>query len=181
MSLDKKPLQYAIYKGVRGNFGAVQFNFQRPHYYKATDTKDKDYNGIKALDGSGKLQDGWRQREGAVFIEATSAVGNNQYDWDQKITFACSINDMGRLILALTTGDPLDLMHDPGAKTEREGDTRKHVKLFSKGNPVKTGCIMTVTESSGKVEKEHKVPLSADECVVLRQLFLTACSKALDW
>jgi len=175
---NKRPLQYAIYKGIGGKFGALQFNFQSPHYYR---DKEKDFTGHTALDERGKLRDGWRQREGAVFIEAASAIGKNLYDWENKITFACSVSDMGKLIHSLTTGTELDIMHDPGAKTDREGATRKHVKLYTKDGIAKAGCMLTVTEQTREDKKEHKVPVSPDECIVLRQLLLHAVSRALAW
>lgn len=180
---DKRPLQLAIYKGVGGKFGAVQFNFQRPHYYGDKGGQfagQKDFTGDRALEG-GKIKEGWKQREGAVFIEAASTTGKNVYDWENKITFACSVNDMGKIALALTTGEALDIMHDPGAKTPREGQVQKHVKLYSKQGPMTGGAILTVSEIVNKQSKEHKIPLSADECLVLRSLLIAAIPKALAW
>lgn len=178
MTADKRPLQYSIYKGVGGKFGALQLNFQRPHYYK---DKSKDFTGDLALDNFGKLKEGWKQREGAVFLEATSASGKNIYDWDNKITFACSVTDMGKLISALTMGTELDLMHDPGASTDSKGAITKHVKLFSKEGYFQGGGMVSVTEQTGTEKKEHKIPLTSDECFVIRQLLTVACTKALEW
>lgn len=176
--MSKRPLQYAVYKGVGGKFGALQFNFQSPHYYKGT---VKDFTGKTALDQDGRLLEGWRQREGAVFVEAASAIGKNQYDWENKITFACSVSDMGKVSLSLTTSAALDIMHDPGAKTENEGAVRKHLKLLFAEKVTTKGCIAIVSEQKGDDKKEHKIPLSADECIALRQLYLTAIPKALAW
>jgi len=176
--MTKRPLQYPIYKGVKGNWGALQFNFQAPHYYR---DREKDFTGRIALDASGKIEDGWRQREGAVFVEAATATGPNIYDWENKITFACSVTDMGKLILGLTTGDSTDIMHDPGARGPNEGKVRKHLKLYSSKGITKGGCMITVSLQEGDKNMEHKIPMSPDECLVLRQLLLTAVSKALAW
>lgn len=183
--MHRRPLQFAIYKGVSGKFGAVQFNFQPPHYYGLSNgafAGHKDFRGNRALDVDGRVKDGWRQREGAIFVEAATTIGKNTYDWEGKTTFACSITDMGKIVLFLSVpGVNLDIMHDPGAKTDREGQVRKHLKAFSKDGPLKGGCMLTVSESSGSNNKEHKIPLSADECITLRQLLLRAMPRALDW
>jgi len=39
-----RPLQYAIYKGMAGKWGAIQLNLQPPHFYSG---KNKDYTGIE--------------------------------------------------------------------------------------------------------------------------------------
>ena len=183
--MDRKPLQYAIYKGVGGKWGAAQFNFQRPHFYGDKDGEfagQKDFTGQRALENTGKVRAGWRQREGAVFVEASSAKGANVYDWETKVTFACSVTDMGKIALYLTTGGgEMDILHDPGAKTPSEGKVRKHLKLYSKDGPLKGGAMLTVSEQTPTNSKEHKIPLSADECLTLRQLFLSAQPKALGW
>ena len=40
-------LQYSIYKGTGGNHGALQLNFQKPHFYNQ---KQKDFTGDIALE-----------------------------------------------------------------------------------------------------------------------------------
>lgn len=178
-----RPLQYPIYKGVGGKFGALQFNLQHPHYYGergSTFEGQKDFTGNRATDNTGKIQPGWKQREGAVFIEACSAKGKNEYDWENKITFACSVDDMGKLMLSLSTGAALDIMHDPGAKSSKAGQVRKHVKLFSKGITTE-GAMMTVTETKNGETKEHRIPLSPAECLNLRELFRAAVVRSLNW
>lgn len=175
----KRPLQFAVYKGMGGKFGAVQLNYQRPHYYR---DKEKDFTGEVALDASGRLKDteGWKQREGAVFLEATSTSGPNSYDWERKITVALSVVDMGKLALALTTGNKTELMHDPNAKTPQQGNTIKRVTLESE-SIVNKGAILTVSQITGGSTTRHVVPLSPDECLVIRELLRTAISKAMAW
>ena len=180
----KKPLQYAIYKGMGGKFGAVQVNLQPPHYYRMVDGKSqKDWDGDRALDSTGRIKDteGWKQREGAVFLEATSSVGDNQYDWEQKVTVALSVTDMGKLTIGLKTGKETKLMHDPGAKTERAGVTSKHITLTSPDGVMSRGCMLQVSQKTGDTRKSHTIPLSPDECLVLGTLLTTAIPKALGW
>lgn len=174
----KKPLQYSVYKGMGGKFGAVQFNFQKPHYYR---DREKDFEGRVALDNTGKLKDDWKQREGAIFLEATSANGKNSYDWEQKITLALSVTDMSKLALGLTNGQKIEIMHDPGAKTVNQGAVVKHLTLESPKGIQVAGAILTVSQKNGDDVRRHTIPLSPDECLAIRTLLLAAIPKALAW
>lgn len=179
-----KPQQWAIYKGITGKNGAVQFNLQMPHYYN--DRKEKDYTGRDALDSVGKIKPEWKLREGAVFIEITSAIGPNQYDWERKVTMALSVTDMGKLLEFLRTGKSLSLMHDPGAKTDSQGAIKKHLNFDSPNGIMgkegaRGGCLVRCTMTSGSNNTSHQVPMSTDECLVLQQLIQAAIPVALGW
>lgn len=175
-------LQYAIYKGTGGKHGAVQFNFQRPHYYCG---KQKDFTGDEAFevkDGRRVLKDGWQPREGAIFLEITSTKDGqkNVYDWDNKVVIALSIDDMGKLMETLVTGQETKLIHDPGAKSELAGVVKKFLSLSSPEG-LKSGCIVSCMQQSGGETKKHSVPISSSEVYVLRSLFMAAISKSLNW
>jgi Whirly transcription factor len=176
----QRPLQYAVYKGMSGKFGAVQLNFQPAHYYRE---KEKDFTGERALDRSGRVleAEGWRQREGAVFVEVAPPSGANKYDWEKKITFALSVTDMGKIIHFLTTGKDLAIMHDPGAKTEAQGAVKKYLNLTSPKGLLDGGCMLQLSQSSSEDKLSHTVPLSPDESIVIKQLLLTAVASALQW
>lgn len=181
-----KPTQWAVYKGLTGKNGAVQFNLQLPHYYTDDKRVPKDFTGSQALDSLGKIKDGWKQREGAVFIEMSSAIGPNQYDWEHKITMALSITDMGKVLEFLRTGKSLALMHDPGAKSDSQGEIRKHLNFDSPNGIMgkegaRGGCIIRCSMSAGGNTTTHTVPLSTDECIVLQQLLQAAIPAALHW
>jgi len=167
------PLQYAVYKGTGGKFGALQFNLQKPHYYR---DKAKDFTGEQALD-NGKLKDGWKIREGCVFLEITSAKDKNVYDWDAKIIMALSVSDIGKLLLGLSKKGDTEIMHDPNAKTESQGSVKKflNVKVSDQG------ALFVVTQTSAGDKRTHTVPASPDEVVVLRQLLGSAISASLSW
>ena len=158
------PLQYAIYKGTGGKFGAVQFNLQPPHFYK---DKRKDYVGrvgedegaaFKIEEGRRVLKDGWKQREGAIFMQITSAKDKNVYDWENKIIMALSINDIGKVIMCLLTGEKCELMHDPGAKTESQGTVKKYLTISSPKGPA-VGVVLSATQVSGSDKRTHTVPI----------------------
>ena len=171
------PMQYAVYKGTGGKFGAIQFNLQKPHFYSG---KFKDYTGAEAfevVDGKRRLKDGWKEREGCVFLEITSAKDKNVYDWDSKIIFALSVGDMGKVLLGLGKVGETEIMHDPNAKSTDAGKVKKflNMKLSDKG------ALFSVTQMSGGERVSHSVPLSPDEVVVLRQLLQAGIVTALSW
>ncbi len=170
------PQQYSVYKGTGGKFGALQFDLQLPHFYK---DKQKDYTGEQALDGF-KLREGWNRREGAVFLQATSAVEKNVYDWDKKIIFALSIQDMGAVNHCLLTGQEAKLMHDPGAKSDSQGAVKKYLTIQSP-NGTAEGCIVTLSQTSGGETRRHTVPMTGAEVIVLRSLLQAAMARALGW
>lgn len=178
------PLQYAVYKGMGGNNGAVQFNFQNPHFYKAG-TRIKDFTGEEAfevVDGRRRLRDEWKERQGAIFMEIAGVKGKNVYDWDpdSKIIIALSIDDMGKILHALVTGEECKLMHDPGAKSQTAGAVKKYLNVTSPGGTTK-GCFLTATQIVGTDKRTHRVPLTGAELLILRSLLVTAIPKALNW
>jgi hypothetical protein len=178
------PLQYSIYKGTGGKHGALQFNFQPPHYYKGLGKSvKKDFTGQEAMDftdGRPKLKEGWKTRDGAIFLEITSAVGKNEYDWNNKITMALSPNDMGQFLFCLLTGKECKIMHDPGAKTEAQNQVKKYLNLASpKG--VAEGILVNASIQSAEGTKHHMVPINGYEVVILRSLFQRAISSSLSW
>lgn len=180
----KRTLQFSVYKGMGGRNGAMQLNFQPPHYYQEEGgrTKAKDFTGNQAVDPStGRVREGWKTRDGAVFLEITSAIGKNVYDWENKVTIALSPADMGKILLGLTTGKDTRLMHDPGAKTARAGAVTKSLSISSPKGILEGGAFFRVQQKTGDSSVEHSVPLSPDECLVVRALLSKAVTRALNW
>lgn len=178
------PLQYAIYKGTGGKHGAIQFNLQLPHYYKG---KDKSFDGrfqgesiFEVVDGRPRLKEGWKIREGAIFLEIASAKDKNVYDWENKIILALSVSDMGKVLVTLLTGNECNIMHDPGAKSESQGAVKKYLNITSPKGTM-AGVIFTATQVAGGQKKTHTVPLTGDEVIVLGQLLRSAVSSAMNW
>lgn len=181
------PLQLAVYKGVSGKWGAVQLSPQRPHYYV------KSVPGLKNYDGK-FIPDSWREtnpglskddltsREGCLFMEITSTTGKNEYDWENKITVALSVNDLSKLLVVLEGLAPeVKLMHDPGAKSASAGKVQKYVNLSSPQG-IKEGCMLQVSEKKADGEmKKHTVPLTADEVCLLRTAVRGFIPVALAW
>jgi len=178
-----QPLQFASYKGMgQGNLGAFQINLQRPHWYciKKGLGKLKNYDGRfipdtwLAQDPSLTKED-LSSREGCLFLEITSSIGKNIYDWDKKVTMALSITDISKILCVLegdnlqTDGStkPAKIMHDPGAQTSTAGKVQKWLEVSSpKGS--KVGVIFNVAkkDETGTMTK-HMVPLGPDEVKAL--------------
>src|SRR3990167_2398062 len=174
-----KPIQYNSYKGAgTGKWGALQINFGAPHYYCSNNKcRAKNYNNETPVCNCEDTK--MIQREGALFLEITSAKAPNIYDWDNKIIMALSINDLGKILLSLRTGQEIKLLHDPGVKTEQAGKVRKTL-MISSPKGIEAGCIVTATEvneTNGDNPKKHTIPLSYDEVITLAILFQAAIPK----
>lgn len=177
-----KPLQYSIYKGVGGKWGAAQFNFQPPHYF-CSECKVKSFNGPYDLEhkiGCESTQKPAEVREGCVFFEITSATAPNVYDWDKKIIMALSPNDMAQLLFGLRTGNDVKLMHDPNAKSNRQGVVSKGLSFTSPKGTMEGG-LLTATHSENNDTRKHTVPMNGSEVLALATLLTAALSAALGW
>lgn len=175
------PVQYAIYKGNKGKWGAAQFQIQKAHRYCTECKKKADFVQLSCMTSncSGKLI----PREGAVFVDVASATGENIYDWTKKITFALGIVDLGKILYGMRTateGTEIKLMHDPGAQTESMGKVKKFFSLSSPKGPGE-GFMLRIAEQSGDANKVHTVPMTADEATVLSTLIASAIAQVLDW
>ena len=165
----KQPLQLAFYKG---KFGALQINFQKPHYYLKDDLKLKNFEGRF-------IPDTWKKdypnvtvndlvsREGCLFFEMTTGLGNNTYDWENKVMMAMATVDLSKMLMVLEGAEPeIKLMHDPGAKSSSAGQIKKFFGMSSpKG--IKTGVLMNMSKQEGDKNLRHSVPLSGDETKLL--------------
>ena len=171
-----RPLQYAIYKGMAGKWGAIQLNLQPPHFYSG---KNKDYTGYEAME-NGSLRDGWKIREGTIFMEITSTKDRNVYDWENKIVLALSVTDVGKILHSLYTGQECSIMHDPGAKSESQGLVKKNLNLVSPKGTI-NGCMVRASYTAAGNTKSHQVPLSGDELIVMKELLHAAVPQMLKW
>ena len=188
---DLQPLKYPIYKGMGGKQGAVQFTYRPPHFFCTEDRKHKFFSGETVRTASfnrdtpcpregcnGTLM----SRDGCVFLDISSAVGKNKYDWKNKIMIQLSIKDLGQLLVGLGTGKNVSIIHDPGAGTDNKGQVVKTLS-FSSPKGLGEGGFLSCSMSSGrdKEKVEHRVGMTADEIIVLRELLKSVIPKALAW
>lgn len=184
-----KPLQHACYKGTGGKFGAIQWNLQDPHFYKDRLKSYSEKDVFEMVEGKYRMKSGWKKREGCVFVEMASATGKNLYNWSESVTMALSINDLGKLLFFLVTGKSsstrdedktMTIMHDPHAKSDRQGQIKKYLK-FTSPKGTAAGCLVTITKMDGEQRLSHMVPMSGDELLTLRTLVQQAIARSIAW
>jgi hypothetical protein len=151
------PASFKLYKGMGGSWGAIQFDLTPKHKSK------RDL--------------------GAVFIQMAAAIGRNEYDWDNKINFACGISDIAKILDIFRNpppagGEPVSIYHDTHAGTERKGETTKSL-LIARGE--RNGFFFSLIEKSSSSTRSVKVPVSDGEAIVLRNLLERSCSRILGW
>jgi hypothetical protein len=158
----KRVLKYEIYK----TKGAFQFKLA-----PAWTIRDRQ---------SGNLRD-----KGCIFIDAAPSVGERKYgfkDDTKKITFALGVTDIGQILTGFKLGK-FNLVHDPGAQTEKRGQIVKQFSMW-KGNNDDDGLptfFIKLTQESGGQKKEVSIPLKAYEVRILNELLAAAIPRILYW
>jgi hypothetical protein len=159
-----------------GKWGAIQLNLHPPHFYSG---KTKDYTGYEAME-NGTLREGWKLREGTIFMDITNASDKNVYDWDNKIVLALSVTDLGKMLHSFYTGEECNILHDPNAKSASQGKIKKNLRLSSpKGTS--QGSMIRVSQTGVGQTKSYQVPLSGDELIVMKELLTAAIPQMLKW
>ena len=147
---NKAPIQFALFKGVTGKFGAMRLKLKKAY----TDTnRNKD--------------------DGCIFLEMAPAVGANMYDWENsKIIMALSIIDIPKIILYLRSpthqifqndkaDGKLKIYHDKGAGTNLKGQNTTNLTL-DKPKDRNNFFLSAVQTKEGK-SKTASVTISPDE------------------
>jgi hypothetical protein len=161
----KMPIQYKIYKGVKGKLGAIRINFKRP--YTNPDPKKK---------------------EGIVFIEMVPAIAPNVYDWEnQKMIMALSLADIPKIILYLRNPkhqvfknkNKLMLLHDRGAGTHLKGNHLTTLEVSKDDNM--DSFMFAMYQNVNDNKKSARVTVSPAEAIVIGTLLQSAIPAMLSW
>ena len=169
-------LQYSIYKGVTGKHGAAQFNFNPPHYiHKPTKRRLYSYQDLQSQSD----KDEWKPRDGNIFLDITSTKAANVYNWEEKITVALNVADIGKVLLGLQSQGSTKIIHDPMAGSPQKGQITKTVEIYVQDRA--KGCMLRCSQKEGENIRQHTVPMSADEVIILRTLLTRAVSQCLNW
>ena len=141
--------KFVIYKGLKGTNGVFQFVLG------------------PAIEKEGKLNNG------AIFVEAAPATGKNIYDWDKKIMFAISINDVVQIFGSANGEFKLTHVYDG------------EVKRLTVQKGQEYGYFMSITagseDGSGENNRAVKVPVSDGEYQVLRSLLMSSVPDIIGW
>jgi hypothetical protein len=181
-------LKFSVYKGISGKWGALQLNFQKPHFYCPVDKFcPKDFESLWPGQCSGSRDKPhapteMKSREGCIFLEITSAIGPNEYDWDKKVNLALSNHDMAKVLYTLETGKECKIMHDPGAKSDSQGKIQKYLTLSCpKGLEVGVLVLASLKNNETGETRTHTVPLSPPEALELALYLRSAIVNSLAW
>lgn len=141
-----KPGVLKFYKGV----GAAAFKVLPPRY---------DRNG-------------YMTKHGAILVEAAPCVKTQQWDWNQKITFAISVADICNIV-------------DPDSSKWRifhKNDETNKVLEFKPGTGNYEGTWnMYLSQGQGPDRQSVMVPFSGGEHAILIRLLVSACPLLIGW
>lgn len=119
---------------------------------------------------------GWVEKEGALFVEASTGLGedangNLTYDWNNKIVFAIGLNDLALLFEDFSK----KLVHVHQGKTK--------TLQFTAGSGKYEGTFMlTLSEKEEKgTPRSVSVPVSAGESQVIGVLLRSCPARFLGW
>jgi hypothetical protein len=163
---NKEPLQFALYKGVTGKFGALRLSLKKAY------------------------QDMRNERpHGCVFLDMAPSIGPNVYDWEnQKIIMALTATDISKIILYLRapghkafarTDNKLKIYHDRGAGTNKKGQDVTSIEVNKPAD--RDNFFFSTYQRKGEVTKKATVTISADEAISIGTLLQTAIPKILAW
>jgi hypothetical protein len=121
---------------------------------------------------------GWVSKNGAVLLEVAPVVGKRDdglplCDWEQKITFAISVQDVTQLLDPKTN----KIFH----KKEDGGNSIVKTLQFTPGQGDYEGTFMMQVSEKSQTQKSISVPFTAGEHKVLMKLLVDSVSMMLGW
>jgi hypothetical protein len=163
---NKAPLQFALFKGVRGKFGAMRLNLKKAY---TDDRREKD--------------------DGCLFLEMAPAIGPNEYDWNNsKIIMALGMSDIPKIMLYLRApGHPqfqksdgkLKLYHDKGAGSSTKGQNTTNLTIDKPAD--RDNFFLSIFQSNNGTNKNATVTISADEAIAMGTLLQAAIPLIMAW
>jgi multidrug efflux pump subunit AcrB len=170
---EKWPLPFELYKGIKGNHGALRICLKRPY-------SDQEQDGDKK-----------EKLDGVVFLETSPAIGPNQYDWqNSKTQMALGVNDLAKIIYFfknpgkfVDANDPdvakLSIYHDPGAGTANVKKKVKYLNISKKKEM--NNFMLSTTTKIGDQNINASIPVSQEEALCITILLEAAIPAILCW
>eukprot|EP01051_Picozoa_sp_SAG22_P022537 SAG22_NODE_5436_length_1014_cov_1.171585_1_plen_272_part_01 len=178
-SVRVNPLPFAVYKGK----SAMQLKVIPPQWAA--------HRGGAGAGGGGAppVVNETVERPGVMYCEIAARPGPSaEFNWGQKITFALSVAELGKL-LAATGGagsgaaaagrELASFVHDPQKGRAGEGQTVKTFSLARMSGD--NGYFVTVATRGPAGEQRVSVPVDDGEFVVLETLCRAAIPALLGW
>jgi hypothetical protein len=167
---DLYPIQYRIFKGMTGKFGALRFNFKKAY----SNTKNKDNSGV-------------------LFLEMTPTEGKNNYQWEtKKIVISLNLTEIGNMIQCLQAPshpdfykngnyEGLKIVHDRGLIDSSSRNKNLTYLTISKPEGNNSFWFNMVKTENGETTVKVNIPVSVGESIVIRKLLETAIPSMLAW
>jgi len=160
------PIQYRLFKGVKGKYGALRLNLKNAYQNNNTN-----------------------KPEGVVFLECAPTEGPNNYLWeDKKICIALGLADIGKILLYLRAPNhpsfkegTCKLYHDKGIRSNLPKGTHSVALNISKPDGYNNFFMAVVETNNKQVLSSVKVPISVAESIVIAKLLESAIPKILAW
>jgi hypothetical protein len=162
----KAPLQFALFKGVTGKFGALRLNLKKAY---TDDRREKD--------------------DGCLFLEMAPAVGKNQYDWENsKVIMALGMVDIPKILMYIRApghkmfeknNGKLKIYHDKGAGTANRGQETINLTIDKPAD--RDNFFWSVYQKKGDTTKTATVTVSHDESLAIATLLQTALPLLIMW
>ena len=164
--IEKAPLPFKVFKGVKGKFGAMRLTMKRPW--------SNDFG---------------KKQEGVLFLEMAPPIGNNVYDWeDGKVILALGMSDVPKLLHFFKSPNQycekdgsfkITIYHDKNAGTKDKG---KHTKQLTISKPQdRTNFFFSIMEKNNGHEKKANVPVAPDEATAFMTLLEFSIPMLLSW
>jgi hypothetical protein len=171
---------FAIYKGVKGNFGAFRITPKFP-----------------------TREDLLKRKEGFILIEMCGTRGPNQYDWEHgKVIFKLSHADLSKIEMFLRSpstpftfcqavegrggevANSLQLFHDTTKSSGKAGKETKRLSFFKSDSRDSITAKMVHQkniEGETPLNREIVVPIHQNEANFIANLLQAAQPKILGW
>lgn len=163
---NREPLQYSLYKGVTGKFGALRLNLKKAYQ----DTRRNKFDGC-------------------IFLEMAPATGANVYDWENgKIIISLSIIDIPKMLLYLRApghqafkknDGKMKIFHDRGAGTNDRGANTTSIEMHKPAD--RDNIFISAYQKNGSNSKNATVTISPDEAIAMGTLLQAAIPLLLAW
>jgi hypothetical protein len=115
---------------------------------------------------------GWVEKEGAVLLELAPGVGEQQWDWANKINLALGIPDLCKMLE--TQDSELKLVH-------QSGETSKTLVVKPGEGQYSGTYMMSLYAKRGPDSHSIVVPLSGGEYQLLLRMAITMAPYLIGW